>query len=104
MCRTEPWTGLPQQIGNVDRYRAGWAIHLARHAIPALVVFHVGLALALIDREHVERADLNANLAALVGDAFFVIDDDRNAGCMVGDRHRRPLYSAATGVLMRSWC
>ena len=55
-----------QQVGDVDVDRAGRAVLLARHAVPALVELHVGRALDQVDGQHVERADVDADGAALV--------------------------------------
>ena len=76
--------GPPQQVGNVDLDRAGRAVGLARHAIPAFVVGHVGLVGHLADPQHVERTDIDADGAALVGDAFRLVDHDRDAGLAGG--------------------
>jgi hypothetical protein len=104
--RVEDGHASPQQVGDVDLDGAGRAVDLARHAVPAFVVLHVCCALGLVDRQHVERADVDADAAALVGDALVVVDDDGDAGGMIGKRHSEAPgygYSAATGVLMRKW-
>src|SRR5690606_32292964 len=76
-----------QQIRNVDLHGTGRAVGLARHAVPAFVVFHVGLSGALVDPENVQRADVDTHAAAFVGNAFFLVDDDGDAGGGRGDRH-----------------
>ena len=75
---------LFQQIGNVDGDGAGRAVRFAWHAVPALIVFHVGLAGEFGDAQHVERTDVHANRAALVGDALVLVDDNRErwSGCL----------------------
>ncbi len=50
------------------------------HAVPAFVEFHVGLALDHVDGQHIERANVDADCAAFMGDAFICIDRDRYAG------------------------
>src|SRR5882724_6920056 len=81
------WHESPQEIGDVDLHRAGWAVRLARHAVPALVVGHIGLAGHLADAEHIERTDIDADRASLVGNAFCVVDDHRNGGLAAGEWH-----------------
>src|SRR6185437_8686139 len=67
-----------QKIGNIHSDGRGWAVGRAWHTVPTLVVGHVGLLGDLADPQHVERAYVDAYGAPLVGNAFFVIDDDRD--------------------------
>jgi hypothetical protein len=76
-----------QQVGDIDVHCAGRAIFFARHAVPALIKLHVRLALDEIDRKHVEWTDFDANSAALVGNAFFFVDTDRDIGSAKREWH-----------------
>src|SRR3954452_24925633 len=123
----------PQQIGDIDLHGIGRAVDLAGHAVPALVIFHVSLLPVLVDGEDVERADIDANTAALFSDALLLVDDNRSTLGLMDDRHGSGLlwgrgwrgapcpirvgwalasrtqnpalhcYSAAAGARMRSW-
>jgi hypothetical protein len=37
-----------------------------------------------IDPQYVERANIDANAATFVRDAFFFVDNNRDAGAMIG--------------------
>ena len=122
----------PQQIRNVDLHRVRRAIDLAGHAVPALVVFHVGLLSVLVGSRGCRAGRRRRKRGSPFGDASSVVDDNRRALALVDDRHgsghlgvrlsRVPLpcsrqvgasisnaksrltsLSAAAGVRMRSW-
>ena len=78
---------LPQKIGDADGHGARGAIGLAGHAVPAFVIFHVGLARFLADPQHIQRADIDTNGAALFRDAFRFIDRHGNGGRCIGYWH-----------------
>src|SRR3546814_7800278 len=42
---------------------------------PTFVIFHVGLAGVRVDPQDVQRADVDADAAALLGNAFLFVDD-----------------------------
>src|SRR5437870_1234587 len=91
-----------QQIGNVDGHGPGRAVGLARHAIPAFVIFHVRLAGEVTYPEHVEGAYIDADGASLVGDAFGLVDNDRDGCGGVGDRHEVSVSQACWRMRWRS--
>src|SRR4029077_18988726 len=64
------------QKGNFHGYSVGWAVHLAREAIPAVVIFHVRLARGWMDGEAVHRTGLHADVTAL--DTSLLIHYDRH--------------------------
>jgi hypothetical protein len=63
-----------KKIRNVDMHGIGRTIALAGHAVPAFVELHERLAGFGVDREQVHRTDVDADRAALVGDALLFVD------------------------------
>src|SRR5579871_3316064 len=71
-----------QQIRNVDFHSTRRAILFARHAVPAFVELHVRLALAHVDGKQIERAHIDADGAAFIGDTFALVDRDGRRASM----------------------
>src|SRR4051812_37907826 len=85
-----------QQEGDLHGYGVGRAVDLASQAVPALVELHVGLAAHGADREAIDRARVDADVAA--GDAAARVDDDRGVGAL---RRLRVAHAAGLGRLHR---
>src|SRR3954451_4753945 len=75
------------EVRDVHVHGAGRAVLLAGHAVPAFVELHERLVFHEVDGEHVQRADVHADGAALVGDALVLVDDDGGLGAGDGDGH-----------------
>src|SRR3954466_9078612 len=88
-----------QQVGDLHGDGVLGAVELAGQAVPALVVAHVGLAGLGADRQAVDRAGVDADVAAL--DAPVLVDDHRDveAAGALGGRARAPLRVLAPLVI-----
>ena len=53
-----------------------WAVLFTRHAVPALVELHESFLRGEIDCQNVQRADIHAHGATLIGNAFRLIHND----------------------------
>ena len=63
------------------------AVGLARHAIPAFIISHIGLVGHFANAQDVERAHIDTDAAAFFGNAFVVVDDDRDGAWLCCEWH-----------------
>src|SRR5258705_935525 len=78
------WRSLADQVGHVDGHGTGRTAGGAGPAVPTFVNVHVGLAVVRVDRQRVERTDVDAQRAAF--EAQGLVDRHRHIGTVVDQR------------------